>query len=44
MQPYNVDISVLLLFHARPDNFRHVWAEVCKARPARLSSIRTARA
>lgn len=36
MQPYNVDISVLLLFHARPDNFRHVWAEVCKARPARL--------
>ena len=36
MQPYNVDISVLMLFHARPDNFSQVWAEVKKARPARL--------
>lgn len=36
MRPYNVDISVLMLFHARPDNFSQVWAEVCKARPARL--------
>ncbi len=36
MQPYNVDISVLLLFHARPDNFSQVWEEVRKARPARL--------
>ena len=36
MQPALNDISVLLLFHARPDNFSQVWAEVKKARPARL--------
>ena len=36
MQPALNDISVLLLFHARPDNFSKVWAEVKKARPARL--------
>ena len=36
MQPALIDISVLLLFHARPDNFSKVWAEVKKARPARL--------
>ena len=36
MQPYNVDISVLMLFHARADHFSQVWAEVKKARPARL--------
>lgn len=30
------DISVLLLFHARPDNFSKVWEEVRQARPARL--------
>lgn len=31
-----LDISVLLLFHARADHFSKVWAEVRKARPARL--------
>lgn len=31
-----IDISVLLLFHARPDHFAKVWAEVRKAQPARL--------
>lgn len=36
MQPYKTDISVLMLFHARPDNFSQVWAEVKKARPSRL--------
>ncbi len=36
MQPALIDISVLLLFHARPDNFGQVWKEVKKARPARL--------
>ena len=36
MQPYTTDISVLLLFHARPDHFAKVWAEVQRARPARL--------
>ena len=36
MQPYKTDISVLLLFHARPDHFSLVWEEVRKARPARL--------
>lgn len=36
MKPALVDISVLLLFHARPDHFGKVWAEVRKARPKRL--------
>lgn len=36
MQPYNIDTSVLMLFHARADHFAEVWAEVRKARPARL--------
>lgn len=36
MQQAEVDVSVLMLFHARPDNFAQVWAEVKKARPARL--------
>lgn len=36
MQPYKNDISVLMLFHARPDHFSQVWSEVKKARPARL--------
>lgn len=31
-----IDVSVLMLFHARPDHFSNVWAEVKKARPARL--------
>lgn len=31
-----IDISVLLLFHARPDHFSEVWAEVKRAQPARL--------
>lgn len=31
-----IDVSVLLLFHARSDHFAKVWAEVRKARPARL--------
>lgn len=35
-QPYLVDVSVLLLFHARADHFGEVWAEVKRARPARL--------
>ena len=35
-QPFKTDISVLLLFHARTDHFSKVWAEVRKARPARL--------
>lgn len=30
------DVSVLMLFHARPDHFRQVWEEVRQARPARL--------
>lgn len=34
--PQTLDISVLMLFHARPDHFSKVWAEVRKARPARL--------
>ena len=36
MKPALVDISVLMLFHARPDHFAKVWEEVRKARPARL--------
>lgn len=36
MQPFINDVSVLLLFHARADHFGEVWAEVKKARPARL--------
>lgn len=36
MKPALVDISVLLLFHARADNFSQVWQEVRRARPARL--------
>ena len=31
-----VDVSVLLLFHARADHFGQVWQEVKRARPARL--------
>ena len=31
-----VDVSVLLLFHARADHFGQVWEEVKRARPARL--------
>lgn len=34
--PALVDISVLMLFHARVDHFQQVWNEVRKARPARL--------
>ena len=36
MHPYTTDISVLMLFFNRPDHFSKVWAEVKKARPARL--------
>jgi len=36
MQSFKTDISVLMLFHARPDHFSKVWEEVRKARPARL--------
>lgn len=36
MHHSNVNISVLILFHARPDHFSRVWEEVRKARPARL--------
>lgn len=32
----NSGLSVLMLFHARPDHFAQVWAEVRKARPGRL--------
>lgn len=35
-QPFLVDVSVLMLFHARSDHFQKVWDEVRKARPARL--------
>lgn len=35
-KPYLTDVSVLMLFHARPDHFSKVWEEVRKARPARL--------
>lgn len=35
-KPSNIDISVLLLFHARADHFSKVWDEVREARPARL--------
>lgn len=31
-----INVSVLLLFHARPDHFARVWAEVRRAQPARL--------
>lgn len=31
-----LDVSVLLLFHARADHFGQVWAEVKRAQPARL--------
>lgn len=34
--PFKTDISVLLLFFNRADHFGQVWAEVRKARPARL--------
>ena len=36
MNPSKVDISVLMLFFNRPDRFAEVFAEVKKARPARL--------
>lgn len=36
MQPSNIDISVLLLFHTRADHFAKVWEQVRIARPARL--------
>jgi len=36
MKPFKTDISVLLLFFNRPDNFSRVFAEVKKACPARL--------
>ena len=36
MFPFTTDISVLLLFFNRADHFSQVWAEVKKARPARL--------
>lgn len=35
-KPALVDVSVLMLFHARPDHFRRVWEAVRQARPARL--------
>lgn len=34
--PANIDVSVLLLFHARADHFAKVWEQVRIARPARL--------
>ena len=34
--PWLVDVSVLLLFHARADHFSEVWNEVRRARPSRL--------
>ena len=34
--PFKTDISVLMLFFNRADHFSQVWAEVKKARPARL--------
>ena len=36
MVSYNVDVSVLLLFHVRADHFARVWEQVRRARPARL--------
>ena len=36
MVSYGVDVSVLLLFHARADHFAKVWEQVRRARPARL--------
>lgn len=36
MQPYKIDIAVLILFFARPDHFEKVFAEVKKARPSKL--------
>lgn len=35
-KPSNIDISVLMLFFNRPESFRQVFAEVKRARPARL--------
>ena len=36
MAPANIDVSVLLLFFARPEPFAKVFEQVRKARPARL--------
>ena len=36
MNPFKIDISVLLLFFARPDHFEKVFNEVKKARPSKL--------
>ena len=36
MEPYLVDIAVLLIFFNRPDHFRQVFEQVKKARPSRL--------
>lgn len=35
-QPYKTDVTVLMLFFNRPDNFGKVFAEVKKARPSKL--------
>ncbi len=34
--PFEVDVSVLLIFFARPDHFQQVYEQVKKARPSRL--------
>lgn len=36
MQPYNIDISVLILFFNRPDHLQKVFDEVRRAKPSRL--------
>lgn len=36
MKPYDVDVSVLCIFFARPDHFAQTFAQVKKARPSRL--------
>lgn len=36
MKPYNIDVPVLLIFFARPEQFKKVFDEVRKARPSKL--------
>ena len=35
-KPYNIDVAVLLIFHARPGCFAQVFEQVKKARPSKL--------
>ena len=39
LHKYEIDVAVLLVFFARPDTFRQVFAQVKKARPSKLFFI-----